>query len=233
MYNFDLTDTELETLNGYLATVIGGTIPNAESLDGFLAALVCCPDLIMPSEYLQVIQSGSTAEGGIQFQSSDEAAEFMRLVMKHWNHVNDQLSGDDVYLPLLFEDEDGTAHGNDWANGFLEGTALRKEIWSEVINSEDYGGPFVPIWALAYEHHPDPKMRPYKEPMTPELREELIIQAAAGVMKLYDYFYDDRALYAPNTTPYARNSAKIGRNDPCPCGSGKKYKKCCGAIRIH
>ncbi|HXX28428.1 MAG TPA: SEC-C metal-binding domain-containing protein, partial [Terriglobales bacterium] len=26
-----------------------------------------------------------------------------------------------------------------------------------------------------------------------------------------------------------RNAAKIGRNDPCPCGSGKKYKKCCGA----
>src|SRR5260370_4231890 len=26
-----------------------------------------------------------------------------------------------------------------------------------------------------------------------------------------------------------RGSAKIGRNDPCPCGSGKKYKKCCGA----
>ena len=25
-----------------------------------------------------------------------------------------------------------------------------------------------------------------------------------------------------------RGSAKIGRNDPCPCGSGKKYKKCCG-----
>ncbi len=26
-----------------------------------------------------------------------------------------------------------------------------------------------------------------------------------------------------------RNEAKIGRNEPCPCGSGKKYKKCCGA----
>lgn len=26
-----------------------------------------------------------------------------------------------------------------------------------------------------------------------------------------------------------RATAKIGRNDPCPCGSGKKYKKCCGA----
>ena len=26
----------------------------------------------------------------------------------------------------------------------------------------------------------------------------------------------------------ARNTKKIGRNDPCPCGSGKKYKQCCG-----
>ena len=28
--------------------------------------------------------------------------------------------------------------------------------------------------------------------------------------------------------PYQRKDAKIGRNDPCPCGSGKKYKQCCG-----
>jgi uncharacterized protein YecA (UPF0149 family) len=31
----------------------------------------------------------------------------------------------------------------------------------------------------------------------------------------------------PRTTK-KRASAKVGRNDPCPCGSGKKYKKCCG-----
>ena len=36
-----------------------------------------------------------------------------------------------------------------------------------------------------------------------------------------DDFYDD----APE--PLRNKSAKIGRNDPCPCGSGKKYKKCC------
>ena len=28
--------------------------------------------------------------------------------------------------------------------------------------------------------------------------------------------------------PITRDAPKIGRNDPCPCGSGKKYKKCCG-----
>ena len=27
-----------------------------------------------------------------------------------------------------------------------------------------------------------------------------------------------------------RVEQKVGRNDPCPCGSGKKYKKCCGAV---
>ncbi|MFQ5442529.1 MAG: preprotein translocase subunit SecA [Thermodesulfobacteriota bacterium] len=30
-------------------------------------------------------------------------------------------------------------------------------------------------------------------------------------------------------TPVKRNADKVGRNEPCPCGSGKKYKKCCGA----
>jgi SEC-C motif domain protein len=29
--------------------------------------------------------------------------------------------------------------------------------------------------------------------------------------------------------PFVRPAPKIGRNDPCPCGSGKKHKKCCGA----
>jgi preprotein translocase subunit SecA len=29
--------------------------------------------------------------------------------------------------------------------------------------------------------------------------------------------------------PKKREATKVGRNDPCPCGSGKKYKKCCGS----
>jgi len=31
--------------------------------------------------------------------------------------------------------------------------------------------------------------------------------------------------------PLKREGEKIGRNDPCPCGSGKKYKKCCGKFK--
>lgn len=40
------------------------------------------------------------------------------------------------------------------------------------------------------------------------------------------YYVDGVAL---RPTAYRRPGPKVGRNDPCPCGSGKKYKKCCGA----
>ena len=39
------------------------------------------------------------------------------------------------------------------------------------------------------------------------------------------------ALNETNQRPYVRTDKKIGRNEPCPCGSGKKYKKCHGAIQ--
>jgi hypothetical protein len=39
-----------------------------------------------------------------------------------------------------------------------------------------------------------------------------------------DYDYDDDSL---PELPHVREAPKVGRNDPCPCGSGKKYKKCC------
>lgn len=38
---------------------------------------------------------------------------------------------------------------------------------------------------------------------------------------------EDEAPLPPPVEPIKTNKA-VGRNDPCPCGSGKKYKKCCG-----
>ena len=40
---------------------------------------------------------------------------------------------------------------------------------------------------------------------------------------------DDDDFEEVRSTPFVREAPKVGRNDPCPCGSGKKYKKCCGA----
>ena len=41
------------------------------------------------------------------------------------------------------------------------------------------------------------------------------------------WYYDDGKPIPVST--FKRDNPKVGRNDPCPCGSGKKFKKCCGA----
>lgn len=58
---------------------------------------------------------------------------------------------------------------------------------------------------------------------------ELLSGAQSAREVFHEAFEDpDRPrLETPPTGPDRRPGAKIGRNDPCPCGSGKKYKKCC------
>ena len=91
-------------------------------------------------------------------------------------------------LPWLFHDEEGTAHANDWARGFMRGVLLHHESWKELLDDEEHGGPFIPILALAHEHDPDPEMRPYKDNIDVELREKLILGIAGGVTAIYRYF---------------------------------------------
>jgi uncharacterized protein len=142
------------------------------------------------------------------------------------------LEGGDVFTPLLLENGDGVYPANDWAVGFTHGMELRRKKWATLLDDEEHGGSLIPILALANEHNPDPRMRPYREPVTAEMREKLIIGAAAGVMRIYRYFEAERL--GNNMSPtYRRLGPKVGRNDLCPCGSGKKYKYCCGKITFH
>ena len=54
-----------------------------------------------------------------------------------------------------------------------------------------------------------------------ELRED-----ASFVREDGRWFYVDGHVHGQE--PYRRETPRVGRNEPCPCGSGKKYKKCCG-----
>jgi uncharacterized protein YecA (UPF0149 family) len=72
----------------------------------------------------------------------------------------------------------------------------------------------------------------HPERISPEKREEVIAHMAAGVLGAYWYFREQRQAEAgARTSEPRRSSPNVGRNDPCPCGSGKKYKKCCGGRR--
>lgn len=227
-YEIVLTIPELDKLEDILCRVPGGAIHNAEALDGFLAALVCCPDLIMPSEYIAVLLNSETEVSDFVFESREELKQFHELVNRQWNHVSRQLHSGRAYVPFVLEDENGKFYANDWAQGFLYGTELREELWHDLIMDEEEGVSMLPIWALAYEHDEDPEMRPFDEPVSDKQRVDLLVGAGLGVMSIFKYFSKQRELHAQPAEAIVRSGPKPGRNAPCPCGSGRKFKQCCG-----
>ena len=227
-----LTEDELDRLENFL-DAIGPPAMSIETLDGYFAALICGPEMVLPSEYLPEIWGPAFA-----FSTNQEANDIMSLVMRHWNTIASALlltlQEPDVYLPVLLEDKEGVAHGNAWAQGFMRGVRCRAASWGGMVNSEEHGGPMLPIMLLAHEHDPDPAMRP--EPITPEKREELLQMMIGALTVIYRYFEPHRR--AGTSAPHEqlrRVGPKVGRNEPCPCGSGKKYKWCCaaGAPTVH
>jgi uncharacterized protein len=230
-----LTDAEFERLTGVLGRFDNKHPMNLEQLDGFLAALICGPQIVRPSEYLPVI-CGDDMVLEDTFGAQSVLQDFLSLIMRHWNVIADTLHSGDVFLPLLLEDENGISHANDWAKGFLRGMELRKAEWAALLDDEKHGGWLVPIFALAHEHDPDPEIRAYKAAISNEEREKLIVGAAAGVTGIYRYFQKQRSVEeqpSDTATTFRRTLPKIGRNDPCPCGSGKKFKQCCGRTTLH
>ncbi len=223
-----LTNAELDRLGNFLKSCKGGRAMNVEQLDGFFTALIAGPETVMPSEYNREVFGGETPE----FSSPEEAKEILGLMMRHWNTIASTLLKDEPYVPLLLQDENGIAHGNDWARGFMRGTLMRYDGWAGLMEDEEHGGCLVPMMMLCHEHDDDPEMRP--EPISPEKREEVIAYMAAGLLQAYRYFREQRQVSASlHANNRRRNAPKVGRNDPCPCGSGKKYKKCCGGAMVN
>jgi uncharacterized protein len=204
---------------------------NLEMLDGFFAALICGPDMVPPSEYLPEILG--TAHGN--WQNSQDLEEFFTLMLRHWNAITSAIDSDEPYLPVLFENAQGVAFGNDWATGFTRGMGMRRQHWTALIDDEAHAGLLIPIFALAHEHDPDPEMRPYQQPIDAQRREQLILGSAASVQAIRRYFMQRRrrtSSVGPDVRTRSGFDRRPGRNEPCPCGSGKKFKKCCGGIEL-
>jgi uncharacterized protein len=230
--NEPLTDAEIDHLGDLLANCKGGRAMNVETLDGFFAALIAGPEVVMPSEYNREVFGGEMSDT-CEFPSLAAANNFLGLIMRQWNDTAGTLFNGEVYGPLLLEDKDGIAQGNDWARGFMRGVAMRPDGWAVLIDDDQHGGCLLPMMMLCHEHDPDPEMRP--EPISREKREEVIVMMAAGLSGAYRYFRERREANTGTTfTPGSRrNVSKTGRNEPCPCGSGKKYKRCCGRATVN
>ena len=214
-----LNDDEISWLDGFfLSAQMPDTAMDLEAVDGFFTALIVGPETIMPSMYLPVIWGGDGE--GPDYDSLEQAEFAMGLLTRHWNAITQRLRRDYPCMPLL---ANGTAwpKGRHWAEGFSRGIGMCLEAWEPLANEETLAKLLVPIIAL---EHDDPEL--VKQPPSPEEREKILGATVWAVRGMYAYWHD-----ASTST-----SRKTGRNEPCPCGSGKKYKRCCGnavAATIH
>jgi uncharacterized protein len=85
---------------------------NLEQVDGFVAALVCVPDDVPQSEYLPEIW-GEDMVNEDAFAAQPMLQEFVRLIERHRDAIAHTMQSGDVFTPLLLEDEQGVARGND------------------------------------------------------------------------------------------------------------------------
>ena len=229
-----LLEAEVDRLAERLGQINNSEALSLEGVDGLFCALIASPESTLPSDYLPVILGGET-ENSHAFADLQDANDTLSLLMRYWNSIIADFDRESIHLPYLVEPGIDGIPGRAWARGFMRGVRLAPTGWNDLLTKEDEGL-LITIPLVAGEIDPSWP----KEPLTQEKQDELLQWMFAGAARAYRLFADDRREfaqefdqdaideddYSPET--YVRVEPKIGRNEPCPCGSGKKYKKCCG-----
>lgn len=192
-------------------------------LDGFLAGLLVCPDLIMPSEWLPLVWGGDE-ETAPTFENARQAEQLVGLVMEHYNATAQDLQSG-RYAPVFEVD---TRHDEVlwelWIGGFETAMQLRPESWVPLLDSdEDTRTALTGLILLTRVNQGDSSL---SEDEVKEVTEKAPDLIGPWVEILNAWRVSQHLAGQP--VPPAPSLSKVGRNDPCPCGSGKKYKKCCG-----
>jgi uncharacterized protein len=201
-----------------------------EELDGYIAGLIVCPELIPPSIWMPPIWN---REGDVEpvFKDIEHAKNLMTLLMAHYNDVASTLfECPHQYAPIFAVDRRHKAVMWElWIEGFEAATALKPAAWQKIAAADqDTVKAWSGLMMLADVARRDPRFSPRQIDAISSLAHEYI---AGWVKDLAAWRLDQDAPFRnfAEASGYARTpSGKVGRNEACPCGSGKKYKKCCG-----
>lgn len=222
-----LHPSELEYFDAFLEG-LKGPVRSFEALDGLFCALICGPRAVPPDEYINLIMGS-----GVAFENGAQAKEVTALMIRHFNSIVDQLHStyrtDDIYVPALIVDENGAPDGREWASGFMTGVTLSALGWPALMADTTLNPMIAPMVALSATPDPDPTQCPPE--LAPEKREDLLEDMFVGLSDIYAHFDAERRATEAAAWPQTikREGVKVGRNDACPCSSGKKFKQCCGA----
>jgi uncharacterized protein len=243
-------DKVCERLSGFDASF------SFERIDGLLCALAAGPRELAPEIWLPALigETFERAFGDPQAQAEALAAlnarlsilrhqldpaelfeqpEYLRLepLMATWTDEDRAKLAEDTSLQpedtAMFQD------GAEWAAGFLAAVEALPDLWTEPPGDEAtaaFEQSFRQISALLLPPDGDDmkahvaEFYPHWEEKGLPTREDLLVEACLSIQDLRMYWVD----FAPRTET-RRVEAAPGRNDPCHCGSGKKFKKCHGA----
>lgn len=224
-----LTDKELDWLDNFLLDRIDEDavtegmnegILNVSELDGLFTAVVSGPTVIPPSQWMPVIWGDFEPV----WEKVEDAEKVMSLLMRHMDSIASTLMQQpEEFEPMfLYRKVEGKTYTivDDWCDGYMSGVFLATDEWNIDENME-LRILLAPIFAFDRRHasqthdqYESDEIQNVQNAITPNVRE------------IHAYWLSRRQHLNPST-PFARTTPKVGRNDPCPCGSGKKYKKCC------
>lgn len=233
-----LTRAEIEQLNDFLSS---DSVPeeamDVSMADGFITALASGPNLMMPSTMLRWIWDAEHGERSPMFENAEESKHIVSLIIRHWNDVNDTLNhAPNEYEPLIFERESNGRNISiidEWCSGYSKGIAIDRAAWAPLISQ--HAEWFTVITLYGTESGWD-ELKRRQDSL--DRHQAFADSLASSVSNIHRYWLEQRRLQiARGEVPGMigrpephRRGLKIGRNDPCPCGSGKKYKRCHGTV---
>jgi uncharacterized protein len=212
-----LTSDEMAWLALALWRRVGTETMCLELADGYLSALAVGPEPVPSSSYLPAILGA-----GAEFDTPEHSTYVAELLVRHFVSIERDLAEDGTIEPFIDFDV-GDLEGSLWAQGYLTCIQHHDDAWRPLLSKRSLVQRLVaPLLAMI----PGDDDEPGEETLTPEQRSDLI-DALPSVMRGTWSFWHDVAHPLIDVQPERR--VKVGRNDPCPCGSDKKYKRCCGA----
>lgn len=219
-----LSTAELDRLEQLLVSdVFHEEAMPLDMLQGLFCAVASAPDLIPPSSWLLVALGDNP-----DYETPQQAQEVLDLLMRFYNQTIQELDDGRGITLFVFPDEDGEDDLAIWCEGYLEGVVLSAVDWEEHGEPEEVEDLLFPFMLLSGRMREAAEEAGDPVPSLDEEREMKRLACACfgdSVMAMYSYWLDKRISHAP----IRRDGPKVGRNDPCPCGSGKKFKSCHGS----
>ncbi len=206
-----------------------------EFLHGFMFAIVITPALILPSQWYPVLFDGGMPE----FQSDKEAEAAQQGLLLFYNRLNQERLDGFIHSPfdaLYSIDKELTPMAIAWCQGFARAMSLCPQYWMTQAESHFisvFTESITTIMVLSDPHKADDLLTMSGRKVTPveqdKLLEGSLESLSFAIDVLVNHALDSGTEYHPEAMHKPVCSTKVGRNEPCPCGSGKKFKKCCGA----